>query len=107
MNPLFTPDMKLADIDLSELWQAVTPVECAYAFQLDFYGELTFSVWDFETRGNYVMANGCLMIVNYTSGSCRFSTARMEWLIETSQGIYPIQTPAQAFQSWAGDTPDV
>ena len=102
-NPDYKLTDKLGDLDLQELWVPITPTVAQYSFALFFNGDLDFTVWDFYVREEYVIANGCLMIVNYAEDTTRFSTAQFRWLISRAQDIYPIQSPAQAFQSWASD----
>lgn len=102
-NPAYQLTDRLGDLDLEELWVPINSTVAQYAFTLFMDGELAFTVWDFDDRNEYVIANGCLMIVNYAEDSARFSTAQFRWLISRAHDIYPIQSPAQAFQSWAGE----
>lgn len=103
----FNPDVHsndyLEDIDLEDLWVSDTPNRPSFGFDLDGEGELRFIVNDFDRNVEYVVANGCLLILNANNGNTLFSTAQFEWLIARTQDVYPIKSPAQAFVSWQGE----
>lgn len=102
-NPLYHETDRLGDIDLETLWIAINEPDASYSFALFMDGQLVFTIWDFDTRLEYVIANGCFLILNFEDDATRFSTAQFKWLISRAHDIYPMQTPAQAFQSWANE----
>lgn len=104
-NPAYQLSDKLSDIDLDSLWVALTPTSALWTFELDMQGVLECVIWDFDSDNDYVVANGCFLILNANNGSTLFSTAQFKWLISRAQDIYPMQSPAIAFPSWKNDIP--
>lgn len=102
-NPEVLIDDVLDDIGVEDLWVSDTPDRPSFGFDLDNQGELRFVVNDFDKNVEYVVANGCLLILNANNGNTLFSTAQFEWLIARNQDVYPIKSPAQAFVSWQGE----
>jgi hypothetical protein len=103
----FNPRVHLSDIiedvDLENLFQQFEGPECSQIFNLWDDGDLSWDMWAFSDA-EYIVANAAFMRVNRDDGTCRFSSAQFEWLIDPvnpKYGVwYKMLTPRIAFLTW-------
>lgn len=100
LNNRYYPSMKVSEIILEDLWMPIEDKSITYGFTLDEENVLTFTQWNFDPDHTYFAACGCPLIVNYGYKTTRFSTARMQWFLDTGSHLYPMHSPAIAFFSW-------